>query len=170
MIKSNTPLQTIPQPVILGSARQLTWTVARDSVFSDTVGVQRNLWKSWICPRFNSMCLQTVCLGRLLKIPFSVAFLLHRDPQKSAHKTNKPDPHMRGFFFFSPSLQLLMVAQLLTCQSITTEIVWGVFTTLEQLLLSDTGDWWHFGFRLSDKLFIVYLCFNLFTNVTFNRL
>lgn len=169
-MKSNAPLWTRPQPVTLGSARQLTQTVARDSIFSDTVGVQRTLWKSWICPRFNSMCLQTVRLGRLLKIPFSVAFLLHRDPQKSAHKTNKPDPHMRFFFFLPLPPQLLMVAQLLTCQSITTEIVWGVLTTLDRLLLSDTGDRWHFGFRLGDKLFIVYLCSNLFTNVTFNRL
>lgn len=137
MITSNALLQVIPQPVIVESGRRLTRTVARDSIFSDTVGVQRNLWNRWICPGFNSVCLQTVCLCRLLKIPLSVAFLLHRDPQKSNHKTNKPEPHMRKFFSFF-FLQLLMVAQLLTCQSITTEIVWGAFRTLEQLLLSDT--------------------------------
>lgn len=49
-----------------------------------------------------------------------------------------------------------MAAQLLTCQSITTEIVWSILTTLslKQLLLSDRRDRWHFAFHLGkDKLF-----------------
>ena len=49
-----------------------------------------------------------------------------------------------------------MVARLLTCQSITTEIVSAVLTTLilRQLLLSGRRDRWHFAFHLTkDKLF-----------------
>lgn len=58
--------------------------------------------------------------GRLLNIPFYVTLLLHRDPQKSNRRNKQQEAHV-GLF-----LQLLMVAQLLTRQSITAEIVWSV--------------------------------------------
>lgn len=58
VIKYKAPLfEVILQPATVGCVRQLTWNVAHDSSFSDTVGVLRNLWNRYVL-------VSTACVSR----------------------------------------------------------------------------------------------------------